>query len=223
MRIYEIAPGEKEELSDESDKYIQLVETNCSFVLPYIKKTRKFLYRGYMQKQLTAFKGQSRNNRQPLSFDIDIANKLDDMFDYEGILAKRSNSIYCTSSIDNAGFYTNYKPGSMGGPKVHSNVYIIFPINGFHFSWASKTSDLFGDWSAWSDSPMLRNNEYDELIEKYGITDRDLGMAIRSGHEILISGQYYAFNEQTFGGYFHNKLFYDSTGDDELLAQLQAK
>jgi hypothetical protein len=212
MRIDEIEPGQKQEIDGQVEQYMELVATNCSDALNAMKQTRHFLYRGYMDAQSIAFKGASRNNRRPLSFDQDVAEKLDELFDYEGIAAKRSNSIFVSSDMDDATFYTNYTPGTMGGPKRHDNVYMIFPINGFNFSWARKTSDLFGDWSPYRDTPLLMGNHFDELTQKYGFTDQDFISAVRSGKEILISGQYYAFNERQFGSMFR-KLIIDLSGN----------
>lgn len=217
MRIYEIAPGEKQEIDDNIERYLQLVSSECTQALSAMKQAQKFLYRGYANQQALAFKGQSRNDRRPLSSEPSVAEKFDEMFDYAGIAAKRSNSIFCTSKFDDAGFYTNYKPGTLGGPRKANNIYMIFPIDGFQFSWASKTPDLFGDWSPYSDTPELMAYNFDKIIDKFGISDQMFPAAIKSGNEVLISGQYYAFNDTRFRTSFLNLLTPQFTAADQEL------
>lgn len=217
MKIHEIEepinPGQKQQFDDSSniDKYTSLIRKNCSDALSAMIETQKFLYRGYAFPQPLAFKGRSRNDRRPLSFDVQTQKMLDSMLANNGFEAIRSNSIYVTSQHTEAEFYTGYAPPGQGKNKDSDsgNVYYVFPINGFKFTWAMKTSDLYGDFTetdrSWlkSPDPIYR----DKLIEKYGITNENFAGAVQSGNEILIHGEYYAFNVREFGGIFNRDFF----------------
>jgi hypothetical protein len=198
MRIYEIAPGEKESVDIEQEKILELLTRDCDYALTAMRKVKLPLYRGYKGQQLNAFKGASRQNRNPLSFDLNTAQQLDHMYKHYGFSALRSNSIFCTTKYSEAEFYTSYVPGE-GRPesRIQSNVYYIFPCDRFKFTWASKTSDLYGDWGR-SDTDLLDREDYDAVLNKYGITNKNFVAALQSGHEININGTYYAFNIELY-------------------------
>ena len=195
MRIFEISPGEKEEIEDAKTKIYQILTTECSQSLRAFLNTGKFLYRGYTYVQHNAFKGMSRTDRRPLSFDKERGQKIDDMYNDLG-LVPRSKSIFCTSTYSDAAFYTSYTvspgtqaPGEKGGDK---NVYYIFPVNGFKFTWCKNANDLFGEWSPFDDE-MIDNMQYHDIAEKYGLNNNNFTEAVNSGHEVAINGTYYAF------------------------------
>lgn len=117
-----------------NDELIKYIETNCSDFLKHLKTSKKFLYRGIKGTKKfnpnKPFVGRSPVNRKPR----DSSKLSQEMFDNyllsKGFTALRSNSIFATSNYTRA-----WKFG---------NVYLIFPKNGFSYTW-TKLSDVVLD------------------------------------------------------------------------------
>lgn len=185
MRIDEIEPGEKNEITHEKlEHYYVLIETNCSEVLEAIKWAGSFLYRGTKKGTLPAYHGRSRNNRRTAATLPDYQVEIDKQFLANGFTAIRSNSIYCTGFIKQANIYTG-REGDNGA------IYMVFPLNGFSFTWSPKVQDLFSD--------MRRDMAIDErFVPYYEYQDTNLPAAIASDNEIMIHGEYYAFKYESY-------------------------
>lgn len=131
----------KEILNVES--YINLIKSECSVVLESCIKNKKFLYRGYRKNiGLNAFKGKPREDRKPKDTGKKIHALIDELFLLAGIKATRSNSIFCSSDYSTAESY--------------GEVYIIFPKNGFDFSWSTEHSDFYSDFAQDYTLPFIR-------------------------------------------------------------------
>ena len=125
MRINEIAPGEKAHIigisDDKVNRFYSLVEQNCSEALAAMKNTETLLYRGIRQSPPAMFHGKSRDNRNPLDSETKTQLTIDFYLSNSGFTALRSNSIFCTSKSSVT--------------KGYGTMYLIFPINGFEFTW----------------------------------------------------------------------------------------
>lgn len=186
MRIDEIEPGEKNEIThdmlalrDEKLKhYYELVETNCKDALNACIAANNFLYRGVKKTYMNAFHGKSRNNRRAMSTLSYEQEKIDAQFANHGFTALRSNSIYCSGYIKQADLY--------GAARQRGSTYMVFPLNGFSFTWSPMVQDLFGN---------IRHDMSidDRFVPYYDYRDTDLPAAIRSHNEVMIHGEYYAF------------------------------
>jgi hypothetical protein len=96
-----------------------------------------------------------------------------------GFEALRSNSLFCTGDIRRAEDY--------GEP------YVIFPKNGFKFTWSWKNVDYFS-----RDDAYYNRMNADEFIRYEGLSNINLNGAIVSGNAVLIKGKFIAINEKYF-------------------------
>lgn len=109
-------------------KMCRFIETNCGQYLKEVKETKKFLYRGTtdFNDRTIYFMGNPRKNRRSRDTGENVQDAVDILMKLSGMSALRSNSIFCTSDYSTA--------------HVYGDGYIIFPIDGFSFSW-SKAND----------------------------------------------------------------------------------
>lgn len=104
------------------------MEKHCSEYLKAVRATKKFLYRGQHDTSLPIFVGYPRKNRAPTDSNPEAQELYDKYLSYMGFKALRSNSIFTTSD--------RYQAESFG------NLFVIFPKNGFQFTWATEAADL---------------------------------------------------------------------------------
>jgi hypothetical protein len=192
MRINEIEAGEKSHIPDvhgAADKFYALIEQNCSDALSVMKETGKLLYRGIRRRsaQFPIFHGRSRENRKTLDSSEKTQLTIDFYLGNSGFTALRSNSIFCTSK---SSFATNY-----------GTVYLIFPFNGFDFTWSEVIDDLVFSklGTVGGDDP--------NLVSNYKFKKTDFAGALKSGHEIYIHGEYYACDVTGIGNQIYDKIF----------------
>lgn len=203
MKLYEleIQPGQKQNIYQYSaDEACSLITEHCKESLAAMRYVGEFLYRGSINKDFTAFKGISRNNRRPLSTNARHQVLIDEMLSQSGFTALRSNSIYCTSSAFEASYYSK----SVGA------TYMIFPIDGFKYTWSEYSGDLYALMNA-ADYRMLENREFDKFMEKFKFRKTGLNIAIQEGHEVMVHGQYYAFQTKYFYDSFRKILLGDAS------------
>lgn len=190
MRIDEIEAGQKRGIDsidsphDEIARFVQLVQTECSDAWNAYDTHSMFLYRGIQSmkdSEMVMFHGKTRNNRRPAATKNAISEAIDGNLIAMGFTAIRSNSIFCSSHITDAASY--------------GKAYIIFPKNGFQFTWSPKVADLFIELAS-SDvnytAKMIRDMTAEEFQDAFGYTNVGFGEALESYNEIMISGEYYA-------------------------------
>lgn len=157
----------------------EFIKTNCSEYLFELKSSVKNnLFRGMGLKNESPpiFLGQSRNDRRPKDSDYSMQTVIDDRLQKLGYTALRRNSIFCTTNMNTASGY--------------GNIYVIFPLNGFSFTWSENIEDLF--YSVNLDSEQiaeLNDKEFDNYFDFNGV---DFVDALNSGNEIMIHGKYVA-------------------------------
>jgi hypothetical protein len=198
MRIDEIDPGEKQRIDVDHGKIEKLttfIQEKCSDALQSMQSANQFLYRGIRGgAPAEEFVGRSRDDRRAKSSGYELQRNIDNALKMGGFKALRSNSIYTISNIGVASWY---------GPAT--GIYIVFPINGFDFTWSPKVEDLYVDIDRlYSDVPIHvksdfvygdPNKEALELFLKLAqYQQTDLDEAIMSGNEIMIHGEYIALN-----------------------------
>jgi hypothetical protein len=122
--------------SEEDLKYFSLIEKVCSDFVKVMKSSNYFLYRGMknssMDGAINVIYGKSFENRIPLDTDTSDQKRVDELLSAGGIKALRSNSIFTSG---NPAFVEKFGPA-----------YLIFPRNGFHYTW-SKHRDWIPDMS----------------------------------------------------------------------------
>lgn len=131
MLINEVEPGQKEKFvpsNTDENRTFQKFLSDCSQSIEAMKSAKKFLYRGITNPEHGIFVGRSRDNRDTRDSSSMLSGKVDEILKAGGLTAIRSNSIFCTSVLSDANFY--------------GTQYIIFPKNGFDFTWSPKVSDF---------------------------------------------------------------------------------
>jgi len=124
--------SEKEKLGGINEKllkYFSFIEKNCSQYLAAVKEANgRLLFRGQDDAAQPIFVAYPRLDREPKDSDPEAQKLIDKYLSALGFKALRSNSLFTTSSENNA---SNY-----------GTVYAIFPKNGFEYTWSTKHDDL---------------------------------------------------------------------------------
>ena len=115
-------------LSEKELGYFSYIEKNCSDYLKYVAQTKKFLYRGQRDVTHPIYIGYPRADRRPKDSDEKGQELLDNVLLSRGFTAVRGNSLFTTGDIFQAESY--------------GTAYVIFPLNGFSFTWSKENDDL---------------------------------------------------------------------------------
>lgn len=159
---------------DLPESIAKFIMKHCSEFLEVAKSTKNFLYRGDSNHIEDFFIGRTKEDRNPLNsmpheqigFDAAIANL--------GFKALRSNSIFCTTKRMWAASY--------------GRCYIIFPMNGFDFTWSPNVSDFY--------QANFRIRDWDAFARSCDYKNSDLVGALSSTNEILIHGKFVAIQSK---------------------------
>lgn len=220
MRLYEIDAGEKHSIPD-LPTAVREIKQNCGQALAAMREANKLLYRGTKDFPGDFFVARTREDRVPKSSPATFQRNIDKALKSAGFGALRSNSIYVTSNESDANAYAISKHiGGVIGDNDYRTLYMVFPKDGFSFTWSPKIDDLYVDeWNLWNKfenghhkrMQFFYHDDQDDLIPEFlqaaEYTNQDFPAAIASRHEVMISGIYYGINisfqnEPTF-----NELF----------------
>jgi len=169
------------------DKFWKEIEVNCSDIISLYKTHNRLLYRGMKRDGGIYFtKEQIRNDRKSLNT--------------HNLKALRSNSLFVTGDSDLAQYY--------GQP------FIIFPKNGFNYTWFKNARDLYDEirWFNSSENNQMElttdiqsnnfNNKIDQFMNFVKPTYTNIDDYIQvaySGYELMVQGvEYYAVRTQGF-------------------------
>lgn len=144
------AEREKEELANIDPKLIKIasaIRRDCSYAVSAMREANGFLYRGVRGEPPLTFLGKPRTDRMAKDSSAEIQERFDAMLKESGFTALRSNSIFCSGNFSQANGY--------GG-----NVFMIFPKDGFHFTWSPRYDDLYSDLLS-----NLYHKGFDSLFE----------------------------------------------------------
>ena len=152
MHIYEILnekrlkPGKIQKIKAKKgpfeEKYAPLLLRDCKQIIRAYKKANhdfkgvrslshaKCLFRGTNRKP-EAYIGMPRVDRNPKDTSKLMHNQINMLLTRAGFEATRANSIFVSSNI--------------GQVEDYGTAYIIFPLDGFKFTWSSKYGDLFSE------------------------------------------------------------------------------
>lgn len=115
------------EISVDKAKYFTKIEKECSDFIKTIKSADNFLFRGIKNNEPVLY-GFPHDQRATKDTKEEVQKIFDEYLKMANFKALRSNSIFCTS---------NYHTATTFG----YHVYIIFPKNGFDFTWSKKQED----------------------------------------------------------------------------------
>jgi hypothetical protein len=183
---------------NQEDRIVRFIKTNCTDILQ-IYKDHDFLYRGIHSVEPILF-GKEVKNRMPVDSNEKASELLDSALSKVGFTALRSNSIFCTSDKLIASNYSNDHDKTN-----HGKVYVIFPLNGFSYTWCRRALDLTGKFglhyvlfnedNTYSDNSFVNdsiNMPAREFTQTYGFTNLFLTDALNKMFEVYIHGKYIA-------------------------------
>lgn len=205
MRFTELYEFEKQDITP----VLAQIQEKCSDILAVLKNhPNTFLLRGMSNKE-PVFQGVPRPDRKSLSTPQFISDMVDDWFNQYGFVANRSNSLFVTSNWSMA--------------EMYGQVYMIFPVNGFDYTWFERSSDFWGDLTSLKEVRDLlkyaigkkqQNQITSQDAEEIGIDletlkkevewiimrstpkKTNIDEAIQIGHEIMIANSpYYAISQ----------------------------
>lgn len=159
------------------------IKENCSNFVYDMKKASKFLYRGVDGINPPVFTKTSPWNRKPIGQSQSQQETLDNILKLGGFKSLRSNSICCTSN--------EYQIEQFGIP------YMIFPKNGYSFTWSSKIEDIGSNNKFAALLFAINTPDYKKamsVINTFEFKNTDMSSALESENEITIHGEYMAIS-----------------------------
>jgi len=145
------------EVDDNVARFLDELENNCSDILNVLRETNQVLWRGVSSAQKQYYKTQPRTNRVPLNTPEIIHLKVDNWLGDHGFSAKRTNSMFVSSSVTVAHNY--------------GELYFAFPSNGFDYTWFEKSYDLYDEipYNIYDNykNPAFIKNFMDGQIDKW--------------------------------------------------------
>lgn len=151
----------------------------CGEILRVMAATNQVLYRGDVRYGDETILWETGTNVNSLHEGVDpsVVGEIDEWLSRWGFTALRKNSLFTTSYFHQAEMY---------GP-----VHIILPLDGFSYTWMGHSSDLYHDLQPWIRGGRLTAG-VGELLPQLKPRRDGLEEGMALGHEILLSGPYYA-------------------------------
>lgn len=178
-RDYDSDPPHAADVPKNLGLIMMYLQKYASQIIGAYKKADRFLYRGTNMIGTTVAIKNPPVDRMPFVITKEVNDFIDKKLRVTGFKALRGNSFFCSSSSEMAGSY--------------GDRYIIFPFNGFSFTWSPKIRDLVMDYDLWADDsqPQRFVNHYytttaQEVINELGYKNTDIVSAIISRHEVFI-------------------------------------
>jgi hypothetical protein len=181
--------GKPRNISAENiDAISSFIKKNCSKILQVINETHMLMYRGCHVENVAVFLGKPFAHRRPLNTSPIVDNALARVLKQTGFSARRENSIFVSSDLVMTKFY--------------GKTYVIFPLNGFKYTWCRLGKDLTLQFE-------LSKREFDEktnifyndlitmapqdFVAGYQFKNNEgLNNALQLQNEIYIHGRYIA-------------------------------
>lgn len=181
MRIFEFTQPEIKPLQIDKEVLYTYIRKNCHEYLSKSKGT--MMYHGIWEDTNflpSIYISHSPIGRMPVDLSPVEQTEIDRQLKVYGFKALRSNSIFCSGEPSVAAEY--------------GSVYMIWPFDGFNFTWARNIDDaiITKDKKGWLDG---------DIVKRYNFDNTDLHAAISSGHEIYINGKYLAVSPEFLESY----------------------
>ena len=131
----------------------RLIKPNCKQILQANLLASRLLYRGFNSNE-PVIRGRSHDRRTPLDSSSVTTQEFDRRLAALGFKALRSNSVFCTGNVERA--------------KEFGKPYIIFPIDGFDFTYCVDKYDVSLTHTPSPDDPeyaWLRTEDLGEFEE----------------------------------------------------------
>ena len=134
--------------------YVKVIQKECSQAIAVYKQVNNVLFRGSRNAPI-AYKGRSWEQRKTRDSDPRGQELFDAALTKMGITAIRSNSIFTT--------------GSQSQADTYGEIYMIFPKNGFQFSWSRFDPDIVidGPWELMNEKVIEKlRSDIDKFLTK---------------------------------------------------------
>jgi hypothetical protein len=163
----------------------EFIEINCSDILKFYKETGNMLYRGihnfdpYLVTNVIT-------NRKPVDTPLSIQKVTDARLKEAGFTALRSNSIFCFGDSLYCAYY--------------GNIYLVFPFNGFSYTWSYYIKDFYEEYDTRFKKEMnnISNMSSSDFIKSFGFTNKYLKDACNTPNEILIHRKCLLLNHSVY-------------------------
>lgn len=150
----------------------ETVNKYCQIALSSYNVTKKELYCKFEKRHTDMFIGLEPKIKTIKGVEQKLFNAVNKNFRIRGLQTDLSNSILTYTDVN---LIPNF-----------GDTYVIFPFDGFDFTWSPMVSDI-RSINLDFDDPNSFN-----LKQLAGYTNRNFSMAMRNGYEILIRGKYLA-------------------------------
>jgi len=169
-------------LSKKHTKVVNFIKTNCSDILKLYQRSGQYLYHGFKEKHQLLFLGNPRTDRKPRNSEPKFQEAIDNHLKDAGFKALRSNSIFCVPLRRRSSYY--------GSP------YIIFPLNGFNYTWSDKFFDIY---VCDKDIEIYLPFDAKTFIKNVGFKNNEgIEKALNIDNEICINGNYVAIASELY-------------------------
>lgn len=162
------------------------LQKNCSLALKTYRETGEVLYR-VSRENTPIFINTSPTNRRPVDTPADVQGLVDNYLAQMGFRALRHNSIFCSPDFFSVQFYRGL-------------TYVVFPIDGFDFTYSEVLSDFTEEITGPDDiytsntwgkvRDLLRSYTPEEFVDEYRFRHDSFQQAMKSGNEVYIHGTY---------------------------------
>ena len=161
--------------STKFENVLTLIENDCSIFIRDTGKLRLKMYHGFVDEKPEIFSDVPRDDRQPRSSSMNVQTQIDNMLKLSGFEARRGNSLFCTG---------NSKMSALYGKN-----YLIFPVNGYKFTWNELIIDMYGNLEGMNILTDIYNKVSPRVIvNKFKFRKDDISAALISGVEIYLRG-----------------------------------
>ena len=200
MRLYEIDNTK----TSIPSKIYKLIQRNCTTTLNACEETGRLLFRGSTKHEALYYAGDSPKDRHPRDTMKDMQEGIDAFLQHLGFKALRNNSTFVSSNLSIAKNYSVPKTSNIDSPM--GNIYIVFPIDPFDFTWSERTTDLYGltlnpstffvRQSNYQKDPsqMFSKENLFKFQDFFQFRNDKLTKAMKMGTEIMVHGSYYAIH-----------------------------
>lgn len=134
------------------------------------------------------YRSRSNPDRSPKDVSLNVHNKIVEWMVDMKFAAHRGNSIFVTSDSKEA-------------HEMYGRLFIIFPVNGFSYTWSKMHKDFFKSIEHSKDvREQILELDMDSIQDIrwfdnfFQFQNHNLEQAFQSKNEVMINGEYYAIN-----------------------------
>lgn len=202
---FDLGPVTRDIAQPKLDDLWKAIEHECGAYLAAVRNNGRLLFRGMTARSADAYFALPRDDRKPRDTPSEFHVAATKLMAAKGFRANRNNSIFATGDAEFAEQFAEEKILSADldtpTPPARGRIYAIFPCDGFAFSWSRNFRDFGGVLHARDYSrATVMQDVVPHLAWRADFASWDFDGALMSGHEVLLSGPYYAILWRDFSG-----------------------